>query len=594
MRWTADRPPHEALPSGLDVGSCVHGYGGGPYLVVDGTLFFANAEDRRVYRRTADSSPRPITAADGAGSSACYGDFRWVPGNRRVICVRELADAGVDQLVALDVEGSGEQVLVEYEFLSSPRLSPDRRILAWLRWRRPQMPWDGTELCVAELLVDGRLGSVRVVAGSSSESIFQPEWAADGTLHFVSDRTGWLNLYRLRRDYAEPLAHMPAEFGEAQWELGYSTYAFNSRGQIVARYRRGGFDNLALIDLPRASFEEIAQPYTSIKPYIGASGGRTVVIGSDPQTMPQVAIIDTEQDTVTVVAADELPVDPAYLSVPEAIQFPSGSDHAFALYYPPTSPDAIAPPGERPPLIVQPHPGPTTDAKPRLDLQVQFFTSRGFGVAAINYRGSTGYGRAYRELLAGRWGVFDAEDCANAAHYLVKAGRADPQRIVISGASAGGFTALRALATQRIFRAAVSAFGIMDLEAFRQRAPRFQAHELDRLVGNSRESLARSRELSPVNLTGRISRPVLLIQGLKDRIVPPDQAQMMVSALERDKVPHAYLELPHESHGFRTPDGIRAALEAELYFYLYALRMPMANPTSAIPPVLRGMHSRLG
>jgi dipeptidyl aminopeptidase/acylaminoacyl peptidase len=417
----------------------------------------------------------------------------------------------------------------------------------------------------------------------------QPEWNAEGVLHFVSDRSGWWNLYRERHGHVNSLLPMAAEFADAPWELDYSSYAFVGDGRIACRYRQHGRDRLGLLDPESGRLTVLPIPYTSLKPYLRAVGDRLAVIGASPTISSAVATLHVPTGRFDVLAGAEVSLDPAWVSVPQPIQFPARDGQtAHALYYPPTNPEVptnpkvTGPPAARPPLVVQAHPGPTADAKARLDLRTQFFTSRGFAVVDVNYAGSTGYGRGYRERLTGQWGLADVSDCLDAARSLVEAGEVDGRRLVISGESAGGFTALCALAADDFFAGGASWFGIADLETFRQQAPKFQAHELDRLVGSYPEAAATYRARSPLHLVDRIARPVLLVHGLEDTVVPPSQAQAMVEALERRGVQHVLVAVPGEGHGFRRPVSIRRGVEVELSFYLAALGL---SPDKADRPL---------
>jgi dipeptidyl aminopeptidase/acylaminoacyl peptidase len=480
----------------------------------------------------------------------------------------------VNELVALPVNGSAEPWVVAsgHDFYAAPRPSPDGRRLAWLTWDRPCMPWDGADLWVADLGPDGRLGPASHVVGGPHESVVQPEWNAEGVLHFVSDRSGWWNLYREHHGQVESLLAMAAEFADAPWELDYSSYAFIADGRIACRYRHRGRDHLGLLDPQSGRLTALPIPYTSLKPYLRAVGDRLAFIGASPTASSAVATLHVPTGRLDVLAGAEVSLDPAWVSVPKPIEFPARDGQAaHALYYPPTNPEVTGPTEVPPPLLVQAHPGPTADAKARLDLRTQFFTSRGFAVVDVNYAGSTGYGRGYRERLTGQWGVMDVADCLDAARFLIQAGEVDGRRLVISGESAGGFTALCGLASEEFFAAGASRFGIADLETFRQQAPMFQAHELDRLVGPYPEAAATYRARSPLHAVDRIARPVLLVHGLEDTVVPPIQARVMAEALERRGVQHVLVAFPGEGHGFRRPESIRRALEVELSFYVAAL-----------------------
>ena len=430
VRWMDSGGAADAVPAGFDVGSRVHEYGGGAYLPVETTLFACSQGDQRLYRIDEGRDPVPITPVPVMPASLRYADLRVTWAGQLLVCVRERHQGGevVNELVALPADGSAEPWVLAsgHDFYAAPRPSPDGRRLAWLTWDRPCMPWDGADLWVADLGPDGRLGPARHVAGGPSESVVQPEWNAEAILCFVSDRSGWWNLYRERDGQVEPLLPMAAEFADAPWEFDYSSYAFVADGRIACRYRQHGRDRLALLDPKTSRLAELPIPYTSLKPYLRALGDRLAFIGASPTVSSAVAILHVPTGHLDVLAGAEISLDPAWVSVPRPIQFPSQDGQtAHGFYYPPTNPEVTGPAATRPPLLVQPHPGPTADAKARLDLRIQFFTSRGFGVVEVNFAGSTGYGRAYRERLTGRWGVLDVADCLDAARSLVQAGEVD-------------------------------------------------------------------------------------------------------------------------------------------------------------------------
>jgi dipeptidyl aminopeptidase/acylaminoacyl peptidase len=576
VRWTGDAGAADAVPARFDVGSRVHEYGGGAYLPAGRTLFACSQSNQRLYRIDEERDPVPITPEPPTPASLRYADLRLVSSGALLVCVRERHQDGqvVNELVALPADGSADPWVVAggHDFYAAPRPSPDGRRLAWLTWDRPCMPWDGADLWVADLGRDGRLGPARHVAGGPQESVVQPEWNPEDILHFVSDRSGWWNLYRECQGQIEPLLPMTAEFADAPWELDYSSYAFVGDGRIACRYREHGSDRLGLLDPGTGRLTDLPIPYTSVKPYLRAVGDRLAFIGASPTASSAVALLQAPTGHLDVLAGAEVSLDLAWVSVPQPIEFPSRDGQtAHALYYSPTNPEVTGPADARPPLLVQAHPGPTADAKARLDLRIQFFTSRGFAVVDVNYAGSTGYGRGYRERLTGQWGILDVADCLDAARSLVQAGEVDRRRLVISGESAGGLTALCALASDELFAAGASRFGIADLETFRQQSPKFQAHELDRLVGPYPEAAATYRARSPLHAVDRIARPVLLVHGLEDTVVPPSQAQVMADALDRRSIRHVFLTFSGEGHGFRHPESIRRALEVELSFHVAAL-----------------------
>ena len=445
------------------------------------------------------------------------------------------------------------------------------------------MPWDGTELWVAELLSDGSLGKRILVAGGESESIFQPQWSPDGILYFISDRTGWWNLYRWDGDHATPVAPRAAEFGVAQWLFRQSTYAFASAERILCVYEQQSGATLAALDTGTGALAPLDVPYTAFR-YLRAGPGWVAFVGSSPAVVSAIVQVDLATGAARELrCGSTLPVDPDYISVPQAIEFPTeGGQTAYAFFYPPRNRDFVAPAGERPPLIVKSHGGPTSAALATLSPGIQYWTTRGFAVVDVNYGGSTGYGRAYRERLYGQWGVIDVQDCANAARYLVAEGLVDPDRLIITGGSAGGYTTLCALTFTDVFRAGASHFGIGDLVMLARDTHKFESRYGDHLIGPYPERADLYHARSPIHFTDRISCPVIVLQGLDDRVVPPSQAEQIVAGLRAKKLPFAYLPFPGEGHGFVRAENMKRAIEAELYFYSRVFGFDLAE---AIQPV---------
>jgi len=421
------------------------------------------------------------------------------------------------------------------------------------------------------------------VAGGGSESIFQPEWSPDGVLYFVSDRTGWWNLYRWHNGSIEPLYEMEAEFGVPQWVFGMSTYAFASARHLICAYTREGSWRLARLDTLTRQLEPIATPYSAISG-LRATAERAVFVAGSPVEFPALVQLDLATAQLTVLRrSSTIAVDPGYLAVPQPITFPT--EHglmAHAFFYPPRNRDYVAPPGERPPLLVRCHGGPTAAAASVLNLGIQYWTSRGIAVLVVNYGGSTGYGRAYRERLNGQWGVVDVDDCVNGARYLAERGVVDGNRLAITGGSAGGYTTLCALTFRDVFKAGASYYGISDLEVFVRDTHKFESHYLDRLIGPYPERRDLYHDRSAIHFSDRLSCPVIFFQGLEDKIVPPNQAELMVQALRARGVPVAYLAFPGEQHGFRHAENIKRALEAELYFYSRVFGFQLADPVEPI------------
>ena len=446
------------------------------------------------------------------------------------------------------------------------------------------MPWDGTELWIGDLQADGSLRRAQRVAGGARESIFQPEWSPDGVLHFVSDRTGWWNLYRWRDGLIEHLMEMEAEFGRPQWVFGMSTYAFESAGRIICTYNQQGSWRLASLDAVTRKLEPIETPYSEISS-LRTAPGRAVFLAGSPTEPTSIVQLDLATRRMEVLRrSSEVEIDTGCLSIPQAIEFPTEQGlTAHAFFYPPQNRDYIAPPDERPPLLVRSHGGPTGATSSTLNPEIQYWTSRGFAVLDVNYGGSTGYGRAYRQRLEGQWGIVDVDDCVNSARYLLQRGEVDGDRLVIRGGSAGGYTTLCALTFRNIFRAGASYYGVSDLEALTKETHKFESRYLDRLIGPYPERHDLYRERSPIHFTERLSCPVVFFQGLEDKVVPPNQAEMMVEALRAKELPVAYLLFDGEQHGFRRAENIKRALDAELYFYSKLFGFELADP---VEPVL--------
>jgi dipeptidyl aminopeptidase/acylaminoacyl peptidase len=449
------------------------------------------------------------------------------------------------------------------DFYGYATLSPDGSRLAWLEWDQPNMPWDGTELWVADLDAGGALGGNRKVAGGAAESIFQPAWSPDGVLHFVSDRTGWWNLYRLESGEPLPLCAMEAEFGLPQWVFGLGTYAFVTPRRLLCEYTRQGIWNLAFLDLDSGGLQRLELPFSEFgRPRIRVDRAYLTAAGpSDPRSVIELDLRSGRFEVLKRAFAEL--IDPAYIAHPEPLEFETtGGERAYAFYYPPTNPDHEAL-DEQPPLVVSIHGGPTAAVPASLNFDFQWFTSRGVGVVDVNYRGSTGYGRRYRELLRGEWGVADVDDAINAADYLVRRGDADRRRTAIRGGSAGGYTTLAALAFRSFFAAGASYFGVSDVELLDKETHKFEARYCAPLIGGPQNYAARS----PIHSADHISAPLLILQGLEDHVVPPSQAEAIVNNLRARGVPFAYLTFAGEGHGFRRAENTRRALEAEGYFY---------------------------
>jgi dipeptidyl aminopeptidase/acylaminoacyl peptidase len=561
----------DLTPAPFNVRTRVHEYGGGAYAVRDGIIVAANFADQRLYRLDNGTAARPLTPE--SNSQLRYADLELDLARDRVLAVREDHRAGGEAsnaIVAVPLSGGSEgRVIVDgHDFFSSPRLSPDGRRLAWLSWDHPNMPWDGSRLWSAEIAADGGVSEVCQVAGGARESIVQPAWSPENRLYFVSDRSGWWNIYRGDADSASPVCPLSAEFAGPPWTLGMRWYGFLDPGTILACFSEGGRWHLGTIDVGAGRLDRLALPYTEFSGLM-VQDGCAILRAGCPDGPAAIVLLDLASGSVTeLCTAGDLPADSSYLARPEAIAC-SSEDGAIthAFYYPPANPDFRAPPEELPPLIVKSHGGPTGSTSCELRLGTQFWTSRGFAVCDVNYGGSTGYGRAYRERLNGRWGEVDVLDCIAATRFLVAQRRADERRLAITGGSAGGYTTLCALTFHDLFRAGASHYGVSDLEALAKETHKFESRYLDRLVGPWPEAAALYRARSPIHHVERLSCPVIFFQGLDDAVVPPNQAELMVEALRRKRLPVAYLTFPGEQHGFRKAETIQTVLRAELAFY---------------------------
>ncbi len=585
VRRTLDGQISDVTPAPFNVRTRVHEYGGRCHVIHDGVLYFANFADQRLYAQKIGGDPQPLTPE----GELRYADPIVDAARRRLICVREdhtqPGKEATNTLASIDLtDGARQAVLVSgHDFYSDPRLSPDGRRLSWLAWNHPNLPWDGTELYVAELQADGSLGTAVLVAGGPEESIFQPEWSPDGVLHFVSDRSGWWNLYRWAGGQVEALHPMEAEFGLPQWVFGMDTYGFASAERIICTFTRNGVWQLASLDLRTKELTRIATPYSDIlRPDV--KGNQVLFLGASPTIPFCVVKLDLSSGQMeTLRCSSQVEIDPGYLSLPQVIEFPTENGQtAFANFYPPQNKDYTAPSGELPPLIVHSHGGPTSAYSTAFNLGTQFWTSRGFAVVDVNYGGSTGYGRKYRERLNGQWGVVDVNDCANAARYLASQGLVDGARLAISGGSAGGYTTLCALAFTDVFKAGASHFGIGDLETFVYDTHKFESRYLDRLVGPYPERKDLYRQRSAIHYVDQINCPVILFQGLEDKIVPPSQSETMFAAVRAKGLPAAYVPFEGEQHGFRKAENIRRALEGELYFYARIFGFELAEPVEPV------------
>ena len=584
IRRSPDGRVTDVTPPPLNARTRVHEYGGGDYAVSDGTIVFANFTDQRLYVQRVGSPPRPLTPA----ASLRYADGQIDRRRNLLFCVCEDHTGhgeAINTLVSIDLQGGGAgNVLVSgNDFYSSPRLSPDGSQLAWLTWNHPNMPWDGTELWVGKLNEDKSISDRVRIVGGISESVVQPEWSPEGTLYFVSDRTGWWNLYRCRGRKVEPICPMDAEFGEPQWVFGNALYGFDSESRIICSYAKDGKWYLASIDTVTGELNTVEIPYSAIS-RIQTGGGRVVLIAASSTEPTSIVSLDlATRDLEVLRRSRELTVDAGYLSAPRAIEFPTEQSlTAYGIFYPPQNRDYVGPADEKPPLLLMSHGGPTSATSTSLRYTVQYWTSRGIAVLDVNYGGSSGYGREYRERLKGQWGIVDVDDCVNGARYLVERRAVDGNRLAIRGGSAGGYTTLCALTFRDAFKAGASHYGISDLEALAKDTHKFESRYLDGLIGPYPERRDLYVERSPIHFTDRLACPMILFQGLEDKVVPPKQAEEMFEAVRAKGLPVAYLTFEGEQHGFRKAENIKRVLEAELYFYSKVFGFELADPVEPI------------
>ncbi len=567
VRRDVDGVVQDVVPAPFSVRTRVHEYGGGAFAVVGGTVWFSNDKDQRIYRMDDGGAPVPITPA----GSCRYADLVVDSHHSRLLAVCEdHAGAGEpsNSIVAIDEDGTVQVLADGSDFYAAPRPSPDGGYLLWLSWDHPNMPWDGCVLTRATCNGTGAVAETEILAGGADEALFQPEWSPDGDVYFVSDRSGWWNLYRWSDGAPRPVSPMQAELGLPQWIFNMRTYGFVDSSRIHAIRTVNGLAELLAISVEEGTADVISTPYVEMHGLV-ADAKQVVLVGSAAQDVPVVAAVDPTDRTIVELqrSAAETP-DLAVVSVAQPVTFESGDGRqAHAFYYPPKNDEFASPDKVLPPLIVKSHGGPTGQSGCGFNLKIQYWTSRGFAVLDVNYGGSTGYGRSYRRALDGAWGVVDVEDCVAGARWLVAQGLADPDRLAITGGSAGGYTTLCALTFCDVFKAGASHYGIGDLEALARDTHKFESRYLDRLIGNWPDDRETYEARSPLHHAAGLNCPVIFFQGLEDKVVPPNQAEAMVTVLRDKGIPVAYVAFEGEGHGFRQAENIRRALEGELAFY---------------------------
>ncbi|MHB8885338.1 MAG: S9 family peptidase [Methylovirgula sp.] len=560
----------DVTPVPIDVGSRVHEYGGGAYAVSNGTIIFSERRDGSLWliegQGKGVAPPRRLATPEGCR----YADFEFDFPRRRILAIcedhRDRPPTNPKAtIIALPLDGGDATLLVEGpDFLSSPRLSPDGKSLAWIAWDHPNMPWDATRLYRADVAVDGRLGATQLVAAATDESIVQPRFAADSSLYFASDRSGWWNLYVARGEHIDPVAPIEAEIGGPHWVFGQRAYHLLDDGRILAAVVSNGLRTVALIDRGRYEKLDLDQVLDCPLPL----GDGLAMIATPTHAPPSISIKPAGSAAALILRAGSPPLLPQdSISIGEPISFPTQDTFGHAFWYPPKNRDYAAPEGELPPLVVLSHGGPTSMTTNGFGLRIQWWTTRGFAVVDVNYGGSTGFGRAYRRRLDGQWGIVDVADSVAAAAYLAERGFVDRNRIVIRGGSAGGFTTLAALTSSDVFKAGASLYGVADLMLLARDTHKFESRYLDRLIGPLPQAEALYHERSPINHIDRLACPIIFFQGMEDKTVPPNQAELMVAAMAERGLPVAYYAFEGEGHGFRKAETLKRVLELELDFY---------------------------
>ncbi len=582
MTWT-DSKTSEITSASSDARNRTHEYGGGAFLCAAGRRFYINNSDQQLYEVIENGDSRQISHE----SAFRFADMILDSTRGLLYAVGEdhsEPEKIENTIVSISLEnGKMKDIAAGHDFYSNPQLSPDGNQLLFLTWDHPNMPWDGTQLMLADLNVDGSIASTKKIAGGRDESVFQPLWDPDGRIYFVSDRTGWWNIYQYSDTYIKCVLEKEVEFGLPQWVFGMSKYTVLNSGDIVASYSDMKGSHLIRIDVDSGSYKEVRSPYSTIDQIRGSK--QTIAFIGHTHSQPGEVVVmnlKTEESHIVQRAA-ETDIEETNVSIAQHISFETARDElTHAWYYPPKNAEYSAPADTLPPLIVLSHGGPTGNSSGAFGLAIQYWTTRGFAIVDVNYSGSTGYGREYRERLKGNWGIRDIHDCAAAANYLADEGLVDRERLIIKGGSAGGYTTLAALTYLDVFKAGASYYGVGDLTLLAQDTHKFESRYLDSMVGAYPEEKQLYLDRSPINFVDQLNCPVIFMQGLDDPVVPPNQAESMVAALIRNGIPVAYLPFEGESHGFRQSTTVIKAIESEYYFYT---RVFGIEPSGSVEPV---------
>tara|TARA_Y100001970_G_C14233915_1_gene860616 strand:- start:1450 stop:3405 length:1956 start_codon:yes stop_codon:yes gene_type:complete len=579
----------DVLPQGYNSRNSVHEYGGASFTVKNNKIFFTNWDDQRIYC-IKDQKIFPITPSPDIEKSLRYSDLILTEDTKWIICVRENHNNDgepVNEIVSVKTDGSFDvKILISgKDFYSSPRINKSNDKLAWTQWDHPNMPWDETELCSAK--IDSKtcsLGGINFIAGGTDKSILQPEWADNGELIYVSDESGWWNLHKSDNGKNNNILDESKEHAGPSWQFGFKTYDFYKKDNIILKGLSDDkkYGLIRILGLNGIIKKEIKLDYTQIS-YLNVLGDNLFFIGSSPSKNDEIIKYGIEDKSIHIIKkSSDLEISSSELSIAEEIQFPTtNNSKSFAFYYPPKN-NNYSDKDLKPPLLVISHGGPTSATSNSLNLSIQFWTNRGFAVVDVNYRGSTGYGRKYRDELKGNWGVYDAEDCIAAVKYLSGKKLIDPKKVVIKGGSAGGYTTINALTFYDDFAAGATYYGIADLSIFINDTHKFESRYLESLIGKYPQDKQKYYDRSAINFTEKLSAPMIILQGSEDKIVPVSQAEIMAEALKKKQIPHALIIFEGEQHGFRKAQNIKSSLESELYFYSKVLGFNLNENISSV------------
>ena len=562
----------DMIPVGYSVRSRLHEYGGGDFVVHNGAIVFANDTDQRLYL-IHDQEIKAITPEPQFKHALRYSDMHFHPSGDWLVAVRESHPENQDpryvmnDLVAIDIQTLSVTELVSGDdFYAYPRIAHNGQELAWISWNHPDMPWDNTTLYRAEVCSTG-VSNIKAYMEKDDEAIYQPSWCPDGELHFVSDRSNWWNIYSLRDDILNALTPMVAEFGFPMWQLGVRSYQFLDDERIAAVISHDGYEQLCIVETDSGHISPCQLPFCYFQGGLQLAGDTLYFIAAGDTLSSAVYSYNYKTQSLLCLSGKATPDNDA-ISVAKSMYFPTaGEQKAHAFFYEPVNAEYEAQTDEKPPVIVMIHGGPTGATSAAFQTAIQFWTSRGFAVVDVNHRGSTGFGRAYRNALRYQWGVVDVEDCIAVIDYLTSEQLIDPERVAIRGGSAGGYTVYRTLQSSELFKAGMSRYGVADLIALTKDTHKFELRYLDRLIGDYPEQAEKYDALSPINHTDQFNCPMLLLQGDEDAIVPPSQSIAMAEALDHKQIPHKLVMLEGEQHGFRQKHNVVKALELELNFY---------------------------